>query len=113
MLPSGPVVIAVGWALGVGIANSLTTPAGVIRPILSAAVSVKKRLPSGPLVIPVVSLAAGTGKTLRDIKVRSSIPSSVGRLRAGVRLRRPLPRRESRRKRALNMLNLLKVGNEG
>jgi hypothetical protein len=33
-------------------ANSVTTPAVVISPILSAAVSVKKRLPLGPFVIP-------------------------------------------------------------
>ena len=63
-----------GRALGVGMANSVTTPAGVISPILSAAVSVKKRLPSGPFVIPVVSLADGTEKTLRDIKLTAFQP---------------------------------------
>jgi hypothetical protein len=67
--PSGPTVIAVGpgagTEIGVGLAgagvagagmegsgNSVRTPPAVIRPILSAAVSVNQRLPSGPVVIP-------------------------------------------------------------
>ncbi len=67
MLPSAPAVIALGWLSGVGMANSVTAPAVVISPILSAAVSVKKRLPLGPFVIPVVSVADGVENTLRDI----------------------------------------------
>src|SRR5215468_2063503 len=51
-LPSGPAVIRTGWPLGVMPAeNSVTTPAGVIRPIRLPLVSVNQRLPSGPAVI--------------------------------------------------------------
>ncbi len=34
------------------VANSVTTPAGVIRPTFSAAASVNQTFPSGPAVIP-------------------------------------------------------------
>src|SRR5262249_6464534 len=47
---SGPVVISP--LLAVGIANSVTTPVIVIRPILPPAPSVNHRAPSGPVVMP-------------------------------------------------------------
>src|SRR3954470_13869047 len=37
-----------GWLLAVGMGNSVTKPAGVIRPILLPENSVNHRLPSGP-----------------------------------------------------------------
>src|SRR5262245_4972429 len=52
-LPSGPAVMKFSVVPGVMPAeNSVTTPAGVIRPILFARASVNQRLPSGPRVIP-------------------------------------------------------------
>src|SRR6185295_10402466 len=49
----GPWVMPVGLLAGVGIANSVISPLGVMRPILFAfaAVSVNQRLPSLPVVI--------------------------------------------------------------
>ncbi len=50
-LPSEPAVITCKPALGVGTANSVNTPAGVIRPTWLAFSSANHRLPSGPAVI--------------------------------------------------------------
>src|SRR5216684_6212812 len=47
---SGPVTIPLGLLFGIG--NSLTTPAGVIRPTRPAQNSVNQMLPSGPHVMP-------------------------------------------------------------
>ena len=47
--PSAPAVMASPVAKGAG--NSVTWPAGVMRPILPAAGSVNQRLPSGPPVM--------------------------------------------------------------
>src|SRR5207244_6484266 len=58
IFPSGPTAMSVGWLAAVGTANSVTTPAVVIRPILLPACSVNHRLPSGPAVIPVGVLPA-------------------------------------------------------
>src|SRR5579863_2519135 len=51
-LPSGPAVMLPGSPPD-PTGNSLTTPAGVIRPIWWASCSVNHRLPSGPLAIDV------------------------------------------------------------
>ncbi len=52
--PSGPGVICVGIESGESpVENSVTTPAGVIRPIRRARFSVNQRLPSGPAVMSV------------------------------------------------------------
>src|SRR5262249_39060484 len=57
-LPSGPAVIPSGRLLAVmPVANSVTTPAGVIRSIRSLLSSVNQRLPSGPAVIPLGTLS--------------------------------------------------------
>ena len=56
-LPSGPAVMCDGWRSGIGRLNSVTTPAGVIRPIRLPRYSVNHRLPSGPAVIPNGSLS--------------------------------------------------------
>jgi hypothetical protein len=54
-----------GWEEGVGIGNSVTTPAGVIRPIALPLFSVNQTLPSGPAVRKLGSLAVvGTGNSL-------------------------------------------------
>src|SRR5690348_7670006 len=52
-LPSGPELMPVGLLAGVGIGNSVTSPLGVILPILLPvkAASVNHRLPSGPFVM--------------------------------------------------------------
>ena len=50
-LPSGPVTIPCGTALGVGRGNWVIVPAGDRRMILPVCCSVIHRLPSGPLVI--------------------------------------------------------------
>src|SRR5262245_55930850 len=56
-LPSGPAVMNTGEVPGVIPAeNWVTTPAGVIRPILFPGTSVNQRLPSGPRVIPAGAL---------------------------------------------------------
>jgi hypothetical protein len=49
--PSGPVVMAPGYACVVGIRNSEIDPLVVIRPIWFPSNSVNQRAPSGPLVI--------------------------------------------------------------
>src|ERR1700682_528405 len=52
-LPSGPATISRGPLDGpLGIGNSVTAPAGVIRPILPTPASVNQMLPSGPAVMP-------------------------------------------------------------
>src|SRR6266568_3243481 len=64
--PSGPAVMPAGSLLAVGTANSVTTPAVVMRPILSAdtADSVNQRAPSGPAVMPTgLLLAVGTANS--------------------------------------------------
>src|SRR5579884_2790004 len=64
-LPSGPAAIPSGKLWSVGIANSVTVPEGVMRPILLPLDSVNQRLPSGPLVIPTGSpLAVGIGNAV-------------------------------------------------
>src|SRR5262245_9939994 len=51
-LPSGPAVIATGWENWSGRANSVTWPAGVIRPTTPPRkLPTNQRLPSGPAVI--------------------------------------------------------------
>ena len=51
-LPSGPAAIPSGkLSAGMPAENSVTTPAGVIRPIRLPSSSVNQRLPSGPAVI--------------------------------------------------------------
>src|SRR5262249_59313589 len=47
--PSGPAVM-VSWEPPTG--NSVTTPAGVIRPMFLAKLSVNHKLPSGPAAMP-------------------------------------------------------------
>ena len=51
MLPSGPAASARGPLSGVGIGNSVITPAGVMRPILPPANSPNQMLPSAPSAI--------------------------------------------------------------
>src|SRR5207237_3115662 len=63
MLPSGPVVILSGQATFGGV-NSVTTPAGVMLPILAKLLGaetrcVNHRLPSGPAVMKFGSFPAG------------------------------------------------------
>src|SRR5262245_37720131 len=72
-LPSGPAVMRVGVVPGVMPAeNSVTTPVGVIRPILFA--SVNQRLPSGPRVIP-------TGLLLGVMPAENSVITPAGVIR--------------------------------
>ena len=67
-LPSGPAVIPFGDVKGVGMANSVMAPDGVIRPILLPVNSVNHNALSGPLVIPKGTLpAVGTGYSLSVI----------------------------------------------
>ena len=68
-LPSGPAAIPKGSPLAVGIANSVMTPAVVIRPILEEERperrSVNQRLPSGPTAIASIwALAVGTANSV-------------------------------------------------
>src|SRR5438309_1236169 len=56
---SDPAVIPQGLLPVVGIRNSVTTPAVVIRPILLASNSVNQRFPSGPEVISKLDVVAG------------------------------------------------------
>src|SRR6516225_2244627 len=49
--PSGPAVMPKGPLPTVGIGNSVTTPAVVMRPILLPTISANQRLPSCPAVI--------------------------------------------------------------
>src|SRR4030088_451762 len=52
-LPSGPATIPRGLLdRPLGIGNSVTAPAGVIRPIRPTPASVNQMLPSGPAVMP-------------------------------------------------------------
>src|SRR6266853_1428943 len=66
--PSGPAVMPWGKPLvplGVGIGNSVITPAVVMRPILLAFCSVNHRAPSGPVVMIWGSLlAVGIGNSV-------------------------------------------------
>jgi len=74
MFPSGPAVISDGTrssgnttqpALGTVIGNSVIVPDGVIRP--TALFSENQRLPSGPVVIPLVGvLLLGSGKYVTE-----------------------------------------------
>ncbi len=74
MFPSGPVVIPSGWLPAViPFEYSVTTPAGVMRPILPAS-SVNQRLPSGPTVIP-------NGRLLAVIPFENSVTTPVGVMR--------------------------------
>src|SRR5512143_1309164 len=50
--------------LAVGMANSVMTPAVVIRPILLPAASVNQRAPSGPAVIPGICPGVGTANSV-------------------------------------------------
>src|SRR5450755_1196522 len=69
-LPSGPNVMSFGWLvpdwlLAGATGNSVTLPAGVMRPILFPPHSVNQRLPSGPAVMPHGKLdAVGTGSSV-------------------------------------------------
>src|SRR5438874_572241 len=58
-LPSGPAVMPIGLLKGVGIANSVIAPAGVMRPIRLASYSRNQTLPSGPPVIAIAGLDVG------------------------------------------------------
>ena len=63
--PSGPAVISQGPPPNVGMANSATTPAVVILPMLLPAPSVNHNAPSGPAVIPKgTALEFGTGNSV-------------------------------------------------
>jgi hypothetical protein len=76
MAPSGPAVMAVGVrpapnrVAKPGSSNTVTVPAGVIRPTESPAFEVNQTLPSGPAAMPfgvccpTASLGAGTGNSL-------------------------------------------------
>jgi hypothetical protein len=46
-----PFVMPIGWLAAVGIVNSVTTPDGVIRPILLPLLSVNQIAPSEPAVV--------------------------------------------------------------
>ena len=64
-LPSGPAAMPPGALSAVGIGNSVTTPAVVIRPILLPSASVNQRLPSGPAAMPDGRLlAVGIGNSV-------------------------------------------------
>ena len=63
-LPSGPVTIPRGALSGVGIGNSVRTPAGVIRPSMPVQNSVNQRLPSGPEVMPSGPRCLGRGNAV-------------------------------------------------
>src|SRR5215831_6174017 len=49
--PSGPAVIACGWALAVGTVNSVSTPLVVTRPMMLSNLLTNHRLSSGPVVM--------------------------------------------------------------
>ena len=65
--PSGPAVIQNAPLLGVVMPNSVTVPAGVIRPIAPPACdSVNQRFPSGPAAIDCGTLlAVGTANSVK------------------------------------------------
>src|SRR5207247_64164 len=50
-LPSGPVVMAMGWLLATMRGNAVMTPSGVMRPMKLPRRAVNHRLLSGPVVI--------------------------------------------------------------
>src|SRR5215468_1526926 len=60
-LPSGPAVIACGWALAVGTVNSVITPLVVTRPMMLSNLLTNHRLPSGPVVMSLGSFGPVTG----------------------------------------------------
>src|SRR5207244_7692374 len=77
---SGPAVIPKGSLAAVGMGNSVTAPAVVIRPILLPSSSVNQRAPSGPAVIPQGVLAAvGTGNSLVLCAAAKGVRSAIGR----------------------------------
>src|SRR6516225_6365760 len=92
MLPSGPGAIPQGALLEVGMGNSVTTPAVVIRPIWFAPNSVNHRLPSeptamlvGPLpdVMPLENMVTWPEGAIRPIllnedSVNHRLPSGPG-----------------------------------
>src|SRR5262249_44909145 len=92
-LPSGPVVMAPAEMPGVG--NSVTWPAGVMRPTVPATGSVNQRLPSGPPVMAVAprlppKLSGGRGNSVRvGGSPRLSRGITSGRYRRDFRGRRP------------------------
>src|SRR5258708_529763 len=65
-LLSGPVMMARGPELAVGVANSVIVPPAVILPILLAPCSVNQTLLSGPEPMPYAELPLGT---LYDVQV--------------------------------------------
>src|SRR5262249_30858761 len=64
--PSGPAVMPSGRLSNVGIVNTVTTPAVVMRPMAVAekSRSANHRPPSGPVVIPSGSLPDATGNSV-------------------------------------------------
>src|SRR5206468_11679324 len=81
--PSGQAVVPVGRPEAVGMVNSVTASAGVIRPLRLPKASVNQRLPSGPAVMLRTLLAAvvignsvivtaATGDTSRATSIRAS-----------------------------------------
>src|SRR5260370_1307310 len=65
-LPSGPVVISIGWLVAVGMGYSVKLPEGVTLATLLPKNSVNHRFPSGPAVIPVGwLLAVGMGYSVK------------------------------------------------
>src|SRR5688500_5367536 len=73
--PSEPAVMSSGRLNGVGIENSVITPAGVIRPMLFPLV-VNQRLPSGPAVIPAGRLA-GVGMSKKPLNSPRGVPRAI------------------------------------
>src|SRR5258708_5241346 len=71
-LPSGPVVIPRRAPFAVGTANSVTTPAVVIRPILLV-FSVNHSAPSGPVVMK-SGPPAGSGRTNSVMLPKATVP---------------------------------------
>src|SRR5258707_1344500 len=64
-LPSGPLAMPMGTLPPVGMGNSVTVPAGGIRPMVLLVVSVNQRLPPGPLaMLWAVAPAVGMGNSL-------------------------------------------------
>src|SRR6266481_2542133 len=62
--PSGPVVMTCGVLRGVGIGNSVITPAVVMRPTLPVLNSVNHSAPSGPVVMTSGKLLAGRDREI-------------------------------------------------
>src|SRR5713101_8651302 len=63
-LPSGPVVMPNGLLLAVGMKNSVTAPAVVMRPILLASYSVNQRFPSGPAAMSKLRVVESKGNSV-------------------------------------------------